>query len=74
MKRLRRFQSAQIEAGIENLSRKVRFKRYVMKFSTGLQIWPFLVVVSKRTVKKCIKIKNARALRVERAEIIVLDH
>lgn len=45
-----------------------------MKFSTGLQIWPFLVVVSKKTVKKCIKIKNAHVLRVERAEIIVLDH
>ena len=48
--------------------------RHVLTSSTGLQIWPFHVIVSKKTTKKCIKIKKARAgrvarvARVERAE------
>ena len=34
------------------------------------QIWPFLVVVSQRTAKKCTEMENARAGRGERAEIV----
>ena len=42
--------------------------RHVLTSSTGLQIWPFHVIVSKKTTKKCIKIKKARAGRVARVE------
>ena len=53
---------------------RLEVKCPVLMSPTGLQIWLIHVVVSQRTSNNCIKMKNARAGRAARAEIIVFAH